>query len=101
MAIVEVSIVPIGTATTSLSKWVKETFSVLEEYPNLKYELTPMGTVMEGDLDEILRAIRNMHEKPFKVGIKRVITNISIDDRRDKHSTLRGKVDSVMKKLKK
>lgn len=99
IAIVEVSIVPIGTTTTSLSGWVKNSFSVLKGYPNLKYELTAMGTIIEGDLDEVLKAVRDLHETPFKAGIKRVITRISIDDRRDKPSTIHGKVNSVMKKL--
>jgi len=99
MAIVQVSVLPIGTGTTSVSKWVKETYKVLESHKELQYELTPMSTVIEGNLDEVLKAVRDMHEAPFRTGVDRVITNISIDDRRDKPLTLRGKVDSVMRKL--
>ncbi len=94
------SVVPIGTVTTSLSKWVAHSLRVLEEYPHLQYELTPMGTVIEGNLDQALRAARNMHETPFQAGAKRVVTTISIDDRRDKRSTSCGKVKAVMNKLK-
>lgn len=100
MAIIEVSVVPIGTATTSLSSWVTESLRVLQKRSDLNYKLTPMGTIIEGDLDQALRLVRQMHEAPFKTGIRRVITTISVDDRRDKSVTLQGKVDSVMKKLK-
>jgi uncharacterized protein (TIGR00106 family) len=99
MAIVQVSVVPIGTATTSLSRWVAETLRVLRNHSNLKYQLTPMGTVIEGELDEVLEVVREMHETPFKNGATRVLTALSIDDRRDQHPTLESKVDSVMKKL--
>ncbi len=101
MAVVQVSVVPIGTDTASLSSWVTDSLRALKTHSNLKYELTPMGTVIEGDLDEVLNAVRDMHEAPFKAGIERVITSVSIDDRRDTPPTLRGKVDSVMKKLEK
>jgi len=99
MAIVQVSVVPIGTASTSLSKWVAESLRVLRNHSDLKYQLTPMGTVIEGELDELFEVAREMHETLFKDGVTRVLTRISIDDRRDKRLTLQSKVDSVMKKL--
>ena len=48
MAIVEVTIVPMGTATTSLSRYVADCHKVLMAAEDLKYELNPMGTVIEG-----------------------------------------------------
>ncbi len=63
--------------------------------------MTPMGTVLEGDLDVILEMVRKMHEVPFDKGAMRVSTLIKIDDRRDKESTMEQKIDSVEKKLKK
>jgi uncharacterized protein (TIGR00106 family) len=100
MAIVEVTIAPFGTGSTSLSKYVAGCHRVLEQQKNLKYQLTPMGTVIEGDLDLILETIRKMHEVPFKEGAMRVSTLIRIDDRRDKVSTMDGKIASVESKLK-
>ena len=94
MAVVEVSIIPVGTGTPSMSRYVADVLKVLEE-SNLKHELTAMGTIIEGGLDEILEWIRKMHEVPFKEGIKRVVTTIEIDDRRDKELTIEGKVRAV------
>lgn len=99
MAIVEVTIAPMGTATPSVSKYVAACHKVLDEAKDLKHQLTPMATVIEGDLDRILAVIRQMHEVPFAAGAQRVSTLIRIDDRRDKVSTMVGKVKSVTDKL--
>jgi len=99
MAVVEVSITPLGTATPGVSRYVAGCLAVVKD-SGLTYQLTPMGTVIEGDLDEILRVIRRMHETPFQAGAVRVSTLIKIDDRRDlKSHTLAGKVRSVEEKL--
>ncbi len=99
MAIVEISIVPLGTATPSVSRFVAKALMVLEK-SGLNYKLTPMGTIIEGNLDKIFEVIRQMHEVPFKEGIERVVTTIKIDDRRDKVATMEKKLKSVEEKLK-
>ncbi len=97
MAIVEVSIVPIGTESTSLSSYVANCLRVLKD-SGLTHELHAMGTIIEGDLQELFAVIRKMHEVPFMEGAQRVVTSIKLDDRRDKESTLRKKVASVLDK---
>ncbi len=100
MAVVEISIVPLGTGTTSLSPYVAACEKVLQENSEgLKYELTAMGTIIEGDLDKILKLIRKLHEVPFENGALRVSTSIKIDDRRDKQGTIEQKIKSVEDKL--
>jgi len=99
MAIAEVSVVPIGTAGTSVSSFVAGALQVLEE-SGLTYQLTPMGTIIEGDIGEILDVIRKMHETPFAKHAQRVYTTVKIDDRRDKVAIQMGdKVALVKKKL--
>ena len=99
MAVVEVSVVPLGTGETSLSKYVARAVQVLQSEKDVKYELTAMGTIIEGELKHVLAAVRKMHEAVFEFGAMRVITTIKIDDRRDKSSTAAGKVESVKKGL--
>ena len=99
MAIVEVTVVPMGTPGTSVSRYVANCHKVLTEASGVKYELNPMGTVIEGDLDRILAVIRKMHEVPFGEGAQRVSTLIRIDDRRDKVSTMAAKLQAVKEKL--
>ncbi len=101
MAIVELSIVPIGTASTSVSKYVAAVHDALAEEKNIKYALTPMSTILEGELDHILAVVRKLHELPFDRGALRVYSTLKIDDRRDKPSTMAAKLDAVNKKIKK
>jgi uncharacterized protein (TIGR00106 family) len=98
MAIVEVSVVPLGVSDTSLSDYVADALKVLKD-SGLKFELTSMGTIVEGDLGTILGVISDMHETPFRKGIMRVLTTIKIDDRRDKVASSAGKVGSVVRKM--
>lgn len=99
MALVEVTVVPLGTESTSLSKYVSNIHKVLKKEGDIKYQLTPMGTIIEGELSLIMEVILKMHEVPFENGAKRVTTNIKIDDRRDKEGTMEEKIRSVKEKL--
>jgi uncharacterized protein (TIGR00106 family) len=99
MAVVFLTITPIGTGTPSVSRWVAGVQEILRA-TRLKHQLTAMGTIIEGDLDEILAVVRRMHEHPFTQGAVRVSTLLKIDDRRDKEHTIAGKMASVEAKLK-
>jgi uncharacterized protein (TIGR00106 family) len=98
MAVVFLTITPLGTGTPSVSRYVAGCERILRD-SGLKNELTAMGTIIEGDLDAILGVIRRMHESPFADGAVRVSTLIKIDDRRDKEHTIAGKMRSVREKL--
>ncbi len=99
MALAEISVIPLGTKTPSVSRYVARAVKALQQEKDIKYELTAMGTIIEGDLDEILRVAKKMHEETFKEGIARVITTITVDDRRDKASTMGGKLESLVREL--
>ncbi len=98
MAIAFLTITPLGTATPSVSRYVAGVERILQG-TGLKSQLTAMGTIIEGDLDEILAVVRRMHEHPFTMGAARVSTLLKIDDRRDKEHTIASKVRSVEEKL--
>lgn len=100
MAIVEVSVMPLGTGTPSISQYVANAMRVLEAAPDVKYELTAMGTIIEGDLERLLGLVRQMHLSAFDAGAARVVTTVKIDERRDKASSITGKVASVRRRLK-
>lgn len=99
MAVVEVSVTPLGTGSPGVAEYVAGCIKVLRE-TGLKYQLTSMGTIIEGDVGEVLNVVRRMHEEPFAAGAVRVSTSIKIDDRRDKAAhTIEGKISSVSEKL--
>ena len=97
-AIMEMSVTPIGKEGASLGDTVVEVLKVAEKH-GVKYEVGPLGTAMEGDLDTLLQVAREMHEVCFGLGYPRVLTTIRLDDRRDKDLTMEYKVQSVLEKL--
>ncbi|MED4530707.1 MTH1187 family thiamine-binding protein [Metabacillus fastidiosus] len=102
MAIVDVTVIPIGTADPSVSEYVADIQYILKKYEEeekIKYQLTPMNTIIEGELSVLFEVIQAIHEAPFNKGIKRVATNIRIDDRRDRTSSMERKLESVKKQM--
>ncbi|MFW5994414.1 MAG: MTH1187 family thiamine-binding protein [Halanaerobiaceae bacterium] len=100
MAIAEVTVIPLGTGDTSLSSYVADCHRVLKQESEIEYQLTPMGTIIEGELDRIFEVVKKLHQVPFDAGALRVSTSLKIDDRRDKTATMDQKLDSVNVKLK-
>jgi uncharacterized protein (TIGR00106 family) len=66
---------------------------------DLPYTLTDMGTVLEGEIDQLLAVARVLHEIPFQKNVWRVVTHITIDDRRDKKVHLEDKIKAVTRRL--
>ena len=99
MAVVEVSIIPLGTETPSVSKYVAKAVEGLKGEKHVKYELTAMGTIIEGDLERVMALAMKMHEAVFKAGAVRAVTTIKIDDRRDKALSAGGKLESLRREL--
>jgi uncharacterized protein (TIGR00106 family) len=98
MAIMEISVIPMGTETPSISEYVTEAIKVLEK-EGVKYEITAMGTLVEGELEKLLELAARMHQAVIDKGALRVVTTIKLDDRRDKPLSIEGKVKSVREKL--
>jgi len=96
--IAEIVVVPLGTNSPSISSYVAEVERTLRKF-NLKVRLTPMSTVLEGELDEVLNAAKVAHNCLFEKGVSRVSTNLRIDERRDKELTMDGKIKAVEEKL--
>lgn len=100
MAIIDITVIPVGTGTTSVSEYVAEIHKVLQRHEDrVKYQLTPMSTLIEGDLKLLLEIVQEIHEVPFQKGLQRVCTNLRIDDRRDKEHSMERKLESVQTKL--
>jgi uncharacterized protein (TIGR00106 family) len=94
--IAELTIVPLGTGSTSLSRWVRITEKVIAE-SGLESTLTPMGTCVQGDLDAIFAVVSKAHEALVAAGAARISTHIKLDDRRDKDRVMQDKIDAVLK----
>ena len=98
MAVAEVSVVPVGTGSASISDYVAGAFKIVRA-SGLKYELSSMSTNLEGDVPKIMEVVRQIHDSAFEQGAVRVLTSLKIDDRRDKPLTMDGKRAAVMSKI--
>lgn len=100
--IVEFSILPVGVGP-SLSKHIAKALDIVDS-SGLKYQFTPMGTILEGDYEEIMHTIKRCHNTVLE-DCDRVLTTIKIDDRKEVEGEIQKKVSSVEthlgKKLKK
>jgi len=101
MAIMEISVVPIGTKGPSLSGYVARAIDILKKESDIKYQLTSMGTIIEArSIEKLLSVAGKMHSILFSDEVKRIVTTIKLDERKDKELTMYGKVKSVEDKLK-
>lgn len=64
------------------------------EKAGLDYQLGPMGTTIEGDLEQIMATIQRCHEL-IAGKHPRVVTTIVLDDCRDHQQTLSGAIARV------
>ncbi len=94
MAIVELSVVPVGTGSASVSHYVRAALEVISK-SGLNFTVNPMGTCIEGELDRIFPVVKEIHERLVGMGCARLVTTIKIDDRRDKPQTMQEKVAKV------
>ncbi len=96
----EISVYPMATKTTSASFYIAMAIKSIQDMPDVKYQINPMGTVLEsGGMDTICRAVTRMTETVHNLGVGRVGVLIKIDSRRDKNRTMNEKVESVKRQL--
>ncbi len=92
---VEVSILPIGTNEISIRKYIKEFVSILRNKGE-KIHVNAMSTIIEtNNLKRTIESILEAHEKMFKLGLKRLVLEIKIDDRRDKEQNYEDRIKDI------
>ncbi|MCK5323385.1 MAG: MTH1187 family thiamine-binding protein [Desulfobulbaceae bacterium] len=98
MALMQLTVIPLGTSSPSLGDYVADIQNRLEQ-ENVNFELNDMGTIVQGETPELLALAARISELPFQKGVNRVVTHITIDDRRDKQVTIGTKIASVKARL--
>jgi len=90
--VVEFSVVPIGRGE-ALADLVAGMIDIVDK-SGLPYQLTAMGTIVEGDWDKVFALIRRCHEA-MRGRAGRVSTHIAVDDRGGVSGRIEGKVRDV------
>jgi len=94
--LVEFSIVPLDKGI-HLSEYIAQVLELVEK-SGLDYHLHAMGTLVEGEWDEVLPLIKECHMRIRKISA-RVLTTIKIDDREGATGRIQGKRAAVEKTL--
>lgn len=95
--LLEFSMTPLGKGE-SVSKFVARSLDIIDR-SGLPYRVNPMGTVIEGDWDEVFGVVRKCFER-MKKDCTRVSTSIKLDYRKGRGGRITAKVESIEKKLK-
>ena len=99
MATADLTVIALGRADASASRYIAEIQRRLERQDKVRYSLHAMGTSLEGSTADILAVVQELHAVPFEMGIPRVYSVLKLDERRDREQTLEDKVDSVRRLL--
>ena len=93
----EISVLPVGTGEPTVREYVRAVYQLIRE-SGLKHELTAMGTLVEGRVEDLFALARRVHDACFEAagGTARVVTSLRIDERRGEPLTLDGKVRGVL-----
>jgi uncharacterized protein (TIGR00106 family) len=94
--IAEFSIIPLG-GDTHISTEIAEALKIVDA-SGLPYQLTPLGTCIEGNWEEVMATIRSCHERVRQLSAH-VITSIKIEDEKDARDKLTRNVASVEEKV--
>jgi len=90
------SIVPLGVGGGLKGK-IAEALKIVEA-SGLDYRLGAMQTTLEGDPDKVMDTIMRCHRRLLETA-PRVLTHITIDDRKGAAGRLEGKVRDVERAL--
>ncbi|WP_457568129.1 MTH1187 family thiamine-binding protein [Desulfurobacterium sp.] len=98
MAVMEISVVPVGTGSPCVSEYVAYAYRYLKE-KGYRFQLTAMGVIVQGEPEELFKLALDVHRRPFEKGALRVVTTIRIDERKDVQLTAENKVNRLKKSL--
>ncbi|MEO6462589.1 MAG: MTH1187 family thiamine-binding protein, partial [Candidatus Eisenbacteria bacterium] len=95
--VAEIFITPLGTGEATIREYIRALVPLVEG-SGLAYQLTAMGTLVEGPLDRVLALVRELHSATFDAaaGTDRVVTHLRLDERRGEPLSLAGKVQGAL-----
>ena len=94
--LLEFSMTPLDKGA-SVSKYVARSLDIIDK-SGVAYRLNPMGTVLEGEFDDVLGVVRSCYER-MRQDCERIICAIKIDYRQGTSGRLESKIKSVERRL--
>jgi uncharacterized protein (TIGR00106 family) len=81
----------------SVSAYVARSLDIIDR-SGLAYQLTPMGTIIEGEWQQVMDVVTRCFEA-MQPDCRRIATQIKVDYRAGQESRLKSKVESVQRML--
>ena len=81
----------------SVSKYVARSLDIIDK-SGVDYQLNPMGTVLEGEWDEVMAVVKDCYEK-MNSDCNRISCSIKIDARSGKDGRITSKIDKINQTL--
>ncbi|PEJ56621.1 MULTISPECIES: MTH1187 family thiamine-binding protein [unclassified Bacillus (in: firmicutes)] len=75
--LMSVQIIPKTNNIEDVIPAVDEAIKIIDE-SGVKYQVQPLETTMEGDLNELLQVVQKMNERMIEIGCHNVITQMKI-----------------------
>ncbi len=97
MVLLEFSMSPLGRGE-SVGQYVARSLDIIDK-SGVAYRLNPMGTVLEGEWNDVFQVVRKCYER-MKKDCSRISCTIKVDYRKGHKGRLDSKVASVEKRLK-
>jgi uncharacterized protein (TIGR00106 family) len=92
MVLVEFAMFPTDKGE-SVSPYVSKVIDHIDR-SGIAYKLTPMGTILEGDWDEVLKVIDGCF-KVLEPEANRIYSTIKVDFRKGSDSRMKSKTDKI------
>ena len=97
MVLLEFSMSPLGKSE-SVGKYVARSLDIIDK-SGVAYRLNPMGTVLEGEWNEVMDVVQQCYQR-MKKDCNRISCSIKVDYSKGPKGRLDSKVASVEKRLK-
>jgi uncharacterized protein (TIGR00106 family) len=97
MVLLEFSMSPLGKGE-SVGKYVARSLGIIDK-SGVSYRLNPMGTVLEGEWEQVFAVVQKCYER-MKKDCNRISGTIKVDYRKGHSGRLQSKVASIEKTLK-
>lgn len=81
----------------SVSEYVARSIDIIDK-SGVAYQLTPMGTILEGEWDETMAVVKKCYDRMSK-DCNRISCSIKIDSRKGKTGQIKHKIEAIEKRL--
>lgn len=92
MVLLELSMIPLDKGS-SFAPYVARILDIIDR-SGIAYRMNPMGTVLEGDYDDVMKVVRDCFNE-LKKDSERISVSMKLDYRECRESRLESKIEHV------